>query len=237
MKTREKTQNTKNFQNFEVFFENLRKYWWLAALIPLLIGGFSQFISLTKLDISYLRLFSKTQLLNDGVMLIVTLAIFVFLFAGIPILLLKNKLNIWYKLALGLSFCVIVAYYLEKIYFASEKGEIIGYIFLIILFSATPIFIFLSFFRSFENKILIIFQTFYLCLILIITYLICIFIILGDHFMIPKNLQNTENITCPENKTCTLKYFNDKYLFIEEKINNSEDKKIRIEPFENIFRK
>ena len=53
-------------EKFKTFRENLS----LIILIPTILGGLWQFISLADISMSYIRFFSLTQLVVDGILIL-----------------------------------------------------------------------------------------------------------------------------------------------------------------------
>lgn len=222
------------------------------VIIPILIGGIWQVASLSSISLFYLRFFSASQMIADGLIVIVITFFSWVLYAvtGIKISDLRDKIingrpvsvmlvstgfaliaasmvyiftdsftkittNFWLFLpliAVSISFFVVAlltvlakSKYIEKL----SKVTLLKYIFA--LFITYVIFgaVFLS------------------------IYLLTIF---HTSFMSSDSFVNIGNL-CQSNadrNTCRVRYFNDKYIFVEKKINDVMV--IEILPFERFYK-
>ena len=105
----------------------IKDYLPLIALVPLLIGGFWQLVELASISSSYIRFFSVTQQLADGLLILFIFTLFYLTFLFIKKGLLSdfsfdtnkyeissNK-DIFLKLLLSVSVFCVSMYYLKEI--------------------------------------------------------------------------------------------------------------------------
>ena len=59
-----------NTIKLKIFFEFIKNNISVILLLPAILGGFWQIIELSKMSISYIRFFSATQLLPDGLLVL-----------------------------------------------------------------------------------------------------------------------------------------------------------------------
>ncbi len=197
------------------------------TLISALIGGGFQVIFLWSIGIFYLRFFSITQMISDTIaiflpLLIISLIIWLWIEAVSSTAWEKDFVYIFIEGIVSVALVALISYILY------HSFDIIEYLKICIAF-IIPTLIWLIF-RYTKNKKIV-------KIILFILLLIWIFYIFNRSirktFISPDNFIN-QNYICKnlaKNK-CNIRYFNDKYIFIER-----ENNKIEIIKFDTFFQK
>lgn len=218
------------------------------------MGGLWQIIALGSMSIPFIRFFSATQLIADGFLAILVISpwiFFVYFYVFKYIETNKNhtsdfKTNHSFRFRLLMAIIVlafiVVVYYLISSKLLQSNNGLINYfskVFLFfVLFISVDIFIdtlgLLNFFKKFmQNKIFD--RPFGLMSSVFIFFIIPT--IFHSAFYVPRNLENFENLEkYNQNKNATLRYFNDKYIFIEHKKEDNSTT-IQVVPFEDLFDK
>ena len=224
----EKSNNT-----LTLFIKFIKEYLSFILIIPTLLGGIWQIIELSSISISFIRFFSVTQLIADGLLIIVVFFPWIlgYLVFDVFYQQLKkdlqeeseNKKNNFYsKIIISLILFITIFLLWYKIDF--KANVFLGYIIVINNIYLTIFALLLVFTKTFFNLIPKITKnknmTIKLILILMITFFFHHF------FFMPENLKNLKNL--PEGK---IQYFNDKYIFIE-----NDDKTIEVVKFDNLFK-
>lgn len=253
---------TEKFRDAKVLMlikENLN----LILIIPALLGGLWQLIELSSLSLSFLRFFSVTQLVADGILIML---IFSFLIGSVLLLPIysfwvippkdnlkeikyeepkkefgsymdkKPILSIFFFYSLVLSTAYGLGNY--QVYGLQELliYTVIG--FLSIYFVR---YLYLNERKSsIEHKKIVYLSTIFVFIIMF-AYVAIFCKHVHDLFLLPQNLKNIEklkNKISSENPNDNIKilYSNDKYIFIELKDKKSHKEKITIIPFENLTR-
>ena len=76
-------------KDFKNFYKNNKDFFPIIILIPTIIGGIWQILELMTIDPSFLRFFSISQLVSDGILIITLLTIVI-----VYLLLLNKKFNL-----------------------------------------------------------------------------------------------------------------------------------------------
>lgn len=223
-------------EKLEYFKQNLS----IIILIPTLLGGFWQLMALSNISISYVRFFSITQLIADGIIILFILTVIYFCFkfsTWITNKGLQEKDSKEHKI-FKFSFMFVVGVVFITIFITDtiKTGYInLPFLFLSIVFGTIIIVIsfhLLVYFkivkRLLEMKILILI----ISLILLLGFIISLdlaFSAFNKSFLIPKNLKNIEIFEkklkekYPNCSSISIKYFNDKYFFVEIKQNDKSE--------------
>lgn len=232
----------------------VKEYLPLIVILPAILGGLWQIIALASMSIAYIRFFSVTQLMADGVLTI--LVIFPWLVCAYFYNISREEVYVTLKEAkksfpkikyytrkgfIALVYTLIITGIIYSLSFYALKinNEFIKYFGIIpfvfiIIFMLDVIFFNSGFImildKIFNSKI------FKMPLIFLLSMLFLVFLpmILHSLFYAPRDLENLEKYN--QNKNAELLYFNDKYIFIEHK---REDNKttIQVVPFEELFNK
>jgi len=215
----------------------LKEYLPLIIVIPTFLGGIWQILELSIISMSYVRFFSISQLVADGILIIMIIfpLIIGFMFFIEKYEFIKNdstviKNNMF--LNIFLFFIIVLVFYISWIFLLQTIKNIgidtyLGYLILVmyIYLILFMLLVFLSkIFISCIEFILKIFKTKAIPYTLIM--ILFFFMLFHYIFFIPKNLENITNL--PKGK---IKYFNDKYIFIE----NEENKNIIVVKFDELF--
>ncbi|MEJ2437664.1 MAG: hypothetical protein P8Y49_09870 [Sulfurovaceae bacterium] len=235
----------------------IKEYLPLIVLVPVVIGGLWQIIALASMSIAYIRFFSVTQLIADGLLAILVIlpwlvCIYIYnIFSEIFYMTLKELRESFpkkkYYLTKGfvaLSYTLIIAvsvYFLLSFVF-KVNNEFIKYygtiIFTFIIIFLLDIILFNGGYvqavdKVYENK----FFKGILTAILSILFLVILPMFFDFKFYIPRNLENLDNLAKYDpDKNAKLRYFNDKYIFLEHKIEDNSTT-IQVVPFEELFDK
>lgn len=240
--------------NFSFWRSNFQ----LLIAIPALIGGIWQICELGNISFSFIRFFSSTQLIADGllIMSIIFFPVFFIWIVGQMDDLVKNQKSIFKyfspkPVALGIVIiCLAIFNFLiiENIHYTEKQFVEFGryYLPLVGTFVTYVIFdakiIYLS--KYFSDKILKFIEGVLIILIMISFVLFTkrILVLFHNKFTFPSNV---ENIQILENKIkeddstirkTKLLYFNNSYLFFELTRKN-KTKNIRVIPFEALMKK
>lgn len=237
--------------NIENYSEKIKKHLPLILLVPTILGGLWQIIELSKISISYIRFFSPTQLLPDGLLILFALIILYVAYAFIDWKSSIYKPNIFSPLIRIVIFTVILFMIWEQELDASIMIiKIIAVIFivknlhiLIIIFYKSKLFQKIE--KYFLDKPILkelVLAPFQLLAVVILIGLVVIpaylFSFFHNSYVLPKNLKNLENIQMSlkveDYNQSKILYFNDKYIFIEH---SNGDKNISVEVlmFEELF--
>ncbi|TDW51568.1 hypothetical protein EV144_101244 [Flavobacterium sp. 270] len=232
----------KEFKSNPVLFirENLS----LIIIVPTLLGGLWQVVELSRLSFSFLRFFSISQIVPDGLLIIIVtiIILLVFLFY-IKILKVedaekinendkflkehferKRPFSIYIIVFLILIYCTIIIFNLIAIYkfkINSIFDLIMTILFTIMVSTIAFSIIELASIRArseYKENISILKG-----LITIPLLFTCYSLLIGFHdmYIFPKELTNMENIKCyvenskNVNVKIKIKYLNDKYIFLD----------------------
>ena len=201
------------------------------AIISAIIGGGFQALLLLSIDIFYLRFFSITQMIADTISILLPLSlIFIFIWLFLRLLISSFKRDWFWGMLIFFISTWIIAYY-------NSITLLIKYL----LIGGTILWIIRIIFK---NKEKVKNSKWFIKIIQIIIAIVFMSILLGFSsfiknwyiqriFISPTNFINQEAIcNNTNNEDCNIKYFNDKYIFVEK--NNS---KIEVIKFENFFNK
>lgn len=234
--------------NFTKYFQILKDNLTIIALIPTFLGGIWQLFQLGGISIQMIRFFSLTQLVNDGVLLI--------LFLIFPVSILILILNTDFKSLYDESDFNLIQYLREKkkSYFFPFCIFTILMFFIMVLFTDENIFYSFYFISSFSTifiliqilLLLLFFQflrkNILLELYLGVTSLINIILCFIAFYLNFVNTETIENfsflINDLEKKECyskapKIRYYNDKFLFIE--LEKKNKKSILIKKIDDLF--
>lgn len=242
--------NKKNILKF------INKHLNLFIIIPPVLGGIWQIIELSKISFSFIRFFSVSQMIPDGLLILVILSImFLSLYWTYSIfhefkkegkndekkLNTTNVINkknwkaiMFFSIHIGLIF--ILAY--VSIFFIDNIEKTYSIFFFLPANIFLSLFILISWDHAFKNLIVESEKDKleYLLFLYLLTELMCILSFLSAFhtaFMLPKELKNIENLKCkiesvePKLKMEIL-YANDKYIFVGHPEQSKENKKIVI---------
>lgn len=227
------------------YYNLLKNNWTIIALFPTLIGGLWQIIHLSKISVNMIRFFSISQLLSDGIIILIFLILMI-LFISYILFEIKNlkKNNLKdarHSFYIFISFILFIillfafSFFNLSQYITIEKSSSLLMIYVVT--SALIYLVNLLNLKWVKEHILII-NTMYVILYFTINTLITI-IALGG---ITKNFNGIENfttvITKIEQKDCYSKkpvilYFNDKHIFIE--LEKKNKKSVLIKKIEDLF--
>ena len=231
--------------------ELIRKNLNLILLVPTVIGGLWQLFELQGINTSFIRFFSITQVIADGLLILFVFSVMYLSFKfGIHLATnIERKpraLFIIRLIIMPIFLLALIALFLINF----NKNEEINIILLGSAFYSTILLI--SLFveiigrqrirRIFSNKWFteLIFPIIIgLSLIGSVYFISFTFKIFHKSFLLPKNLENVKNIEClVESKieTFEILYLNDKYIFIEL-VPINEVKRIEIVEFTQLFEK
>lgn len=223
----------------------------VILLVPTVLGGFWQLIELMSIDTSYLRFFSLTQVIADGLIILIILLFSYFIYLLFFKLVFEdnkletNKSDLAFNIFRLLSFTVLLIYFLYKIYI-NKKIEFSN--FLLVIFCIVGIYRYIREILKNSNKInnklkeIIVNNSteITLFLMLAIGFLFVGFItfnkLFHNTYFIPTNLKNITNIECYLDKKKNefeLLYFNDNYIFVEIK----DTQQVEIIKFEELLNK
>ncbi|KIA82454.1 hypothetical protein [Flavobacterium sp. AED] len=221
----------------------VNKYLSLIIILPAILGGLWQIIELSRISFSFIRFFSVTQIIPDGLLILLFLLIFVFsLLFLIWVLEKYNKGdevddesnvkegNIYHAiLFLMLFFACSIAVIYFNIFIANN----IENIFNLLIYLPINIIISLLAYGFLKESVThciqiisvkyfkpIISNAWYAFMTVQATMLIFLLVKFHDVFMMPSELKNVDNLICKVEKVYDtnefeILYANDKYIFAE----------------------
>ncbi|RXR17359.1 hypothetical protein EQG63_11260 [Flavobacterium amnicola] len=216
----------------------------LIILIPTVLGGFWQLIELLRIDTSFVRFFSITQVISDGLilmfLLICSYLIYIYIFKIHDIKSSDNEVKIPYDYLLFKYIILFIFIIMLSIWFWTIESKKI---------TTSSFFFVFSFFvlciKVFRDIVLQHFgkdgyrylnATAFILVFLCIHYNDLFFKNFHKMYFLPFNLKNTKYIECYIGKNKNefeLLYFNDKYIFVQIK----KTKEIEIINFDEMFKK
>ena len=222
--------------NSKNFFDQLVKYLPLYAAIPILLGSFYQSYNLISINIGFLRFFSTSQLISDGLAMLLP-TIFLAFISTIIIILFSDENK-------AFLFGFIFFYYIIDIskLLTSEHPlfqNIRFWILLIVTILIITLFILMAFKDYFVGVFFITLAVMGFLSFIYIAGLIFYYTIATSSDSLGLNkLENLKNVECLVNQNLNeanpeIKYFNDKYIFVE--FGKNDQRKIRIFPFEEFY--
>ena len=229
-------------EKFKTFRENLS----LIILIPTILGGLWQFISLADISMSYIRFFSLTQLVVDGI-LILSILFLIILPSYLASWVMNEKdIQKSNKVSRVIKFILTVilgVFFIITTIIGIKKT---GYIDPFNLAASTAlgtmiISIILFYVRKIKLKRQSKFYFVGYIMVFVLGYIIHLAsTTFNESYLIPKNLKNfrvlkKQLINQNEGSVINLKYFNDKYFFFEIKRDSVTE--IEILKFENLIEK
>lgn len=215
----------------------------ILILIPTVLGGFWQLLELVRIEISFIRFFSLTQVVSDGLVIMFLLLIFAFINLGVFLKEKKEDDNtispyeeyLAVKLVLLLFFLLGFGYVLYIINYEHFNTPRI-----ILLYT-----FFIASIRVIRDIIIKkygdIFKHYYSLIVLLVFqislyFMNSIFTKFHHLYYVPSNIKNIEYLECytgKKKKDFELLYFNDKYVFIKD----IKSKQIEIINFEEMLNK
>jgi hypothetical protein len=217
----------------------------LIILLPTLLGGIWQLLELLKISPSFIRFFSVSQLIPDG-LLILFVFLIIYSFGKIAfewsLKRVKNGSSLFSKILVILLCLFYLSIFVLVIF---DKGSVGLPLLSLASFSFIVLAIYLlSFFKkniieSFINRESVGKEILYLgFLFSFIFILFSAFTIFHKSFLLPQNWKNIKELECRIKKdkkvdSYRLLYFNDKYIFIELTLIDNL-KEIEIIKFEKI---
>ncbi|WP_130735146.1 hypothetical protein [Flavobacterium sp. J27] len=215
----------------------------VILLVPTVLGGFWQLIELMIINTSYVRFFSLTQVVADGIIILFILGILTFSYLVIfsESFAKPNSKDLYGKLWLKiLSFLVILIFIIYMLYEIIIHDNystilfIVSIILIMILFKVLGDIVYYHFKRSISKFALTLFSS---SLILIFASNIDNFgKMFHKTYFIPDDLKNIENIECylgKKKNEFEILYLNDNYIFV--KVVNSQQ--VEIIKFEELLNK
>ncbi len=203
--------------------KNIKEYIGIIVLLPSLLGGIWQLYALSKISISYIRFFSISQLIPDGIIVFIFLIfLFLIIILNISLILdLLNLLNYLFKdylnkikniaydtierksslIKLLLIFCLptIILFFLMILDIVYLKNINLFYKILINTFIVALFIIYLYIIDTLKNKFIELKSLYSLNSIFILGITIIIFehllISFGTNYQLPQNLINIDEIS------------------------------------------
>lgn len=230
-------RNRKFERLVKVFKIGISSYTFIAAVI-IAFGGLIQVLILLEMNLTFLRFFSSTQMLNDG--LIGLILISPFLVFGIVSYIFfwdsDKYFNIIYLFLLLI--CLPVIFIFGNVSFDTTP-EAVCWTSFILTFTLLGAHIFFSIFKKLNNTLLKLTS-----ISLFIAFISLFFIDEPSHRINIFNhwensLANKDDLVCHLKKQpyftedYKILYFNDEYIFV--RFHYASDEKIRIFPFETMF--
>ena len=215
----------------------------ILILISTVLGGFWQLLELVRIEISFIRFFSLTQVVSDGLVIMFLLLIFAFINLGVFLKEKKENDNTIspYEEYLAVKLVLLLFFLLGFIY--------VLYIINYEHFNTPRIILLYTFFiasiRVIRDIIIKkygdIFKHYYSLIVLLVFqislyFMNSIFTKFHHLYYVPSNIKNIEYLECytgKKKKDFELLYFNDKYVFIKD----IKSKQIEIINFEEMLNK
>ncbi|MCL9805828.1 hypothetical protein NAT51_12835 [Flavobacterium amniphilum] len=218
----------------------------VIILIPTVLGGFWQLIELLRIDTSFVRFFSITQVISDGLIILFLLIcfylIYLYVFKIEDLNLNDDKAkvkppyeNIFVKYILLILFLAMLGICIWSTNF--DKISTSSFFFLLFFFIVcTKVYrdILLHHFGNDSYKYINV--TVFILFALFIHFSDLFFKHFHKMYYVPFNLKNTKYIECYIDKKKNefeLLYFNDKFIFVQIK----KTQEIEIINFEEMFKK
>lgn len=246
----ENNQIEKPKYSFKKFIDFLKEYLGVLILIPTVLGGLWQFFELATMSISFVRFFSITQIIPDGLMLLFLLLIisvitvpftrFMFIIKEMHFkTFLITELN-FIKIGRYVStiaiVIIVVDIYLLYNYLSKVEDTItllLIFLPLHILSTTVPFIIVTKSFKLNDEASMKHFMGMYFNMFLLNALSYSFFLLeIHNRYILPQNLKNLElaiqnKQDLVKDKTLTVLYANDKYIFIslENKLPESKIKK------------
>ncbi|RAK21630.1 hypothetical protein B0I03_10562 [Flavobacterium aquaticum] len=214
----------------------------LLILIPTVLGGFWQLLELVRIEISFIRFFSLTQVVSDGLVVLFLLLIFVFINLSVFVKEKKDDNTLSpYEEYLAVKLLLLGLFVLGfgySLYVLSHKEFTTPH--LIILYT-----FFISSIKVIRDIIIKkygdIFKDYYSLIVLLVFqislyFMNSIFTKFHHLYYVPSNIKNIEYLECytgKKQKDFELLYFNDKYVFVKD----IKSKQIEIINFEEMLNK
>ena len=215
----------------------------LMILIPTVLGGFWQLLELVRIEVSFIRFFSLTQVVSDGLVILFLLLIFMFINLGVFLKEKKEdddlispyeeylavKLVLLFFFLLGFGY---ILYIINYEHFNTSRIILLYTFFVASIRVIRDIIIkkFGDIFKHYYSLIaLLVFQ-------ISLYFMNSIFIKFHHLYYVPSNIKNIEYLECytgKKKKDFELLYFNDKYVFIKD----IKSKQIEIINFEEMLNK
>ena len=222
------------WRRYRKVLKNIKDNYVLIATIPILIGGGAQLMGLLDLGIQYIRFFSSTQMLKDG-LTILPIFLFISIWAVVIHIFydLKKRKSYNYFLFGFIPHFIILNFYLGF----SFKDEPYLYTYGAVSFTLTSIAVILMLIQDkFNfNFLKIIYGILLLSGISILLFFYSLF---NSDLSSSKSVQypNYQNVECYiekqyyYNEIYEVKYFNDEFIFI--RFTNEDKDEIRVIPFD-----
>jgi hypothetical protein len=217
----------------------IKKYYTVIALFPFLLGGIVQCYQLFKIGIGYIRFFSSTQLLQDGLVIISIM----FLVFCIP-LVLSFFLGFLKGWGIGvvlmlLIYTFLLIHQINRENFEWNIAQKLNVALLIVMLITSIFNFFLLYKKIYKPNLFRVFVGFGILVFVFMFLSLYLYPRESKPALTPQEFGNIANLRCVikneniENTGFKLLYFNDRYLFVE--ILNGEQKEIRIFPFETFY--
>jgi hypothetical protein len=233
-------------EKLKYFKQNLS----IIVLIPTLLGGFWQLIALSNISVSYIRFFSITQLIADGILVLFLLTV---IYSSFKFSTWVTNKGLQEKNSKGLkifkfSFLFVCGIIWITVFIIDTIRT--GYIntfllFFSIVFGTMIIVLFfhlLVYFKIVQRLLkmeYLLVITSFIMLFGLMNFLDLTFSTFNKSFLIPQNLKNIEafeknlKTKYPNCSSISIKYFNDKYFFVE--INQNDKSEIEIISFNKLI--
>ena len=200
----------------------------LILLVPAIMGGAWQIIELSNISVSYIRFFSATQVLSDGLLIL-----FIFSVCWIAIKVIKYSLDNNHPF---LTFMVALLHAFSLLLYSGHwrNFDEINFVsrFLLILDSYAIITVIMRTVMP-KNWQLKINATPVLLVFLIFIGVPYAMIFFHKNYVYPENLVNLNSLH--RNKSEKIAYMSDKYIFIEQNDENNNTK-IKIIKLDKLFK-
>lgn len=214
----------------------------LLILIPTVLGGFWQLMELVRIEISFIRFFSLTQVVSDGLVILFLLLIFMFVNLGLFIKDKKDDNTLSpYEEYFSVKFLMLLlfltgfgrAVYLLKYKEFTTPNIVVLYLFFVLSLRVIKDIII----QKLGDGIKFYYGYIALLVILVCMYFIDnVFIKFHHLYYVPSNIKNIEYLECytgKKKKDFELLYFNDKFIFVKD----NKSKQIEIINFEELLNK
>jgi|SaaInlStandDraft_1057018.scaffolds.fasta_scaffold12753_4 hypothetical protein len=217
----------------------------LIILAPTILGGIWQLLELINISPSFIRFFSVSQLIPDGLLILFILLI-MYSFGKLALKWSLKKVKNGYSIFSKLLVSLLCSYYLVVFVIIIFNKETVG---LMTISLACFCFITVAFYmfnfikkskiEKFINKENFGKEILYLLFLFsFVFFSFSTFKVFHESFLLPKNWTNIKQLECRISKyknidSYRLLYFNDKYFFVELTLSNNL-KEIEIIKFEKI---
>jgi|TARA_B110000240_G_C13314831_1_gene374418 hypothetical protein len=217
----------------------------LIILVPTMLGGIWQLLELLNISPSFIRFFSVSQLIPDGLLILFILLI-IYTFGKLALNWSLKKVENGYSIFSKIVVSILCLYYLVVFFLIIFNKGTVGVVTISLAcfcFIVVAVYMF-SFIKKskiekFINKESFVKEILYLIFLFsFVFFLFSTFKVFHESFLLPKNWRNIKELECRISKdknidSFRLLYFNDKYFFVELTLLN-DVKEIETIKFETI---